>query len=416
MSGIEFEVKNLISIFYKSFEPEMERYKYLELVKTDPISEKDFYTGFFNVYSEIRTDTAKKVRYFISKKILKLNNECTNKLPEIDNIHNLSNNIKEMYWETLYQSYMLFESIHPEKNEAVINTLAVELKKVYDNREQEEKKISEERIKSELINSKKMKKMNKQIDSMDISSTTNKLIEQASSMVTPEIASLLKSNLPGSLNIMDTVKESLSQYPRYSSIISSVLESYLTTGEISAESFTSIVNTSLEGIDTESEEFNLLTERIYKDMLYIYEKPSSKSLKLVTRINNTFEKYKSLLEKKSFSYEEIMGCVWKIANDTEKRAYIDNMEKDDINSSTIKLLIKKHIPPEFLAYIPMDINTIIDTVFTGDMSNISSLLDIAKGWLTSNTKTVKEEEKLTEDQMAELEKFYDKILNEESNN
>jgi len=411
MSRIESEVRNLINIFYRSFEPEMERYKYLELVTASPITECEFYSQFYNVYTEIRTDTVKKVRYFISKKIAKLNNECANKLPEIDNIPCLSNNIRDMYWETLYQSYMLLESIHPEKNEAVINTLAVELKKVYDAREVEQARIASEKLKEETINAKKVKKMTKQIDEMGVPNT-NDLLDKATGLVNPEIMSLIKTAMNSeSLNISEMIKKSLADYPTSAAILSTIMDSYMSTnGELNEGNLKIVVNEAISGLNIDSPEFNVLIDKIYNDILYIYEKPSGKrSQKMINRINDTFEKYKTLIDKKSFSVEELVGCIWKIANDEEKRKYIDSMEKEEISPSIIKALIKKHVPSEILAYIPIDINTIIDTMFTGDMSNISSLLDMAKGWLTA-TKKPAIEEKLTDAQMAELEDYYDKIM------
>lgn len=421
MSDVKSDIESLITSFYEQYVPEMERYKYLELVTNDPCTKEEFYSKMIKSHIEIRKDTAKKARYFILKKTQKLNTECKNKLPEIDNIENLSTETRSNYWETVHQIYMLLESEQHDKDEAVINTIGIGLERLTIEKQENlvliEKNLEKERIK----NNKKIQKINKKIDEISIPNSSE-LIEKATSAIdtisNPEVADLVKTFLntgaehTKDFNINGMMKKALNENSQYNSIIIALLDGYNSTnGDFSMENMTSIINNINQTVDVSKPEISILTEKLFQDFVYIYEKKAGKPKKIIVRFDEIVSKYTKLVKGNIVQITELLTCVWKIANDEEKRTFIESMNNDDINSVVIKKLIKKYIPEEMLNKLPVDPDAIIDMFFTGDMVNLSSMLDSAKNWVsTINQETP--EPQLTDEQMAELEEYYDKVMAE----
>ena len=102
-------------------------------------AEKLFWTKFIQNHEEIRSDI-KLTRHFIIKKKDKLMKELKTPLFMSNIYDKLMDETKNLYWKFVHTVFLVLESCHKEKNDAIINTLTGELAKLI---KLEEEKVSE---------------------------------------------------------------------------------------------------------------------------------------------------------------------------------------------------------------------------------------------------------------------------------
>ena len=93
--------------------------------------EKSFWTKFMQNHLEIRNDV-KLSRHLILKKKDKLHKELMNPLYFKNIYDDLLEQTQLEYWKFMHTMFLLFEMAHKEKNDAIINTLTIELEKMND--------------------------------------------------------------------------------------------------------------------------------------------------------------------------------------------------------------------------------------------------------------------------------------------
>ena len=122
-------------------------------------AEKLFWTKFIQNHEEIRSDI-KLTRYFIIKKKDKLMKELKTSLFMSNIYDKLMDETKNAYWKFVHTVFLVLESSHREKNDAIINTLTSELAKLIKLEEEDvlKQKTSELKLQSKPSTSGRLKK------------------------------------------------------------------------------------------------------------------------------------------------------------------------------------------------------------------------------------------------------------------
>lgn len=418
-SNIKNDIIDLITSFHEKFEPEVEKYRHLDIIDRSVIPIEDFYNVFVACHSEIRDDCKTKGRYFIMKKANKLHKISVNKLPENDIIDSMCDSTVDFYWDTLHHIYILLENCMDEKDQTVINTIASEISKHNEQMESLRALELENQAKKDKILAKKAEAMERKmekIDMPDISTIMDsvkdpKMMEMIQKMAGgADIEGMLKGvmdkNSGADLNGM--LKGVMGENTELVSMMGTLLDSY-NNGDKSMDmnNLSSMIGSVVPTIDHTCQVNVILINKIYQDLLYIYEKQDANAPVIDKRIVTTVDRYMALVAKGSLKVEELIGCLWKVANDEDKQKYVVEMEKEVITGPTIKKLIKKYVPKMMLDQVPMDIDTIVDSIFAGNMADLSSIFDMAKQYMSGGDVEV---EKLSDIQMANLADHYDRMM------
>lgn len=422
-TDIKNDIMTLIDSFYQKFHPEMEKLRVLEIIESEPITKDQFYNTFTLSHNDIRQDTKNRVRYFILKKHKKLHGNISNHLPEHENVmtYCVPSTI-ELYWDTLFHSYMLLESCRTDKDESVITTIVSVIEKASKEaeekalEEEEKKKRKEEQIerkaqimekRMEKVNMPDVKELMAHVKDPKIAKAINELGGR-SGLDFDKLMKMAEDKAGGDIN--GVLKGALSENKEIASILTTLMDSFNNTdGNINLENINSVLSSIIPPIDHTCHVNAVLIDKIYSDLIYVYEKKDESFPPLTNRVSTTITKYMDIIKKGILPIEELVGCMWKVATDEDKQEYVKNMEKETIDGPSIKIIIKKFIPRQILRQIPVDIDSIVDTIFNNNFAEIGSLMDMAKNFMTSQSGDV-EEEQLTDDQMAELEAHYDKLM------
>jgi hypothetical protein len=416
MSEIPEDIKNdalsLVQAFYAKFSPEVEKYRHLEIISRPAISEKEFYDRFMNSHEEIRLNSKGKIKYFIQKKANKLHKITDQKLPEHDIIDQMCTTTVDLYWDTLHHMYILLESCMPDVDQIVINTIASEISK-YD-----QKLIDEAQAKVDLI-AKKEAQDARRVELLEQKMEKMEMPDMSSLMAgidDPEMKKMMKKMTKGAggFDINGAMKAALGENKEVASIVSTLLDNY-NSGEnktFDVQNMASVLGSVIPEIDHTCEVNIILVNKIYQDLLYVYEKKDETVPNIDKRIIATANKYMDLVKKGSLKIEELIACLWKVANNEEMQKYVVAMEKEEITAPTIKTLVKKYVPRQMLRQVPVDIDTIIDGICDGNFTDLTSIFDLAKTYMSGQ-----EEEpvtvELTNEQTLELEAYYDKLMSNE---
>lgn len=406
--GIKKDIKDLITSFYAKFNPEVEKYQHLEIISRSAVSIDDFYDGFVQAHAEIRTDNKNKVRYFIQKKFNKLNKISTIKLPEHDIINQMCTTTIDLYWDTMHHMYILAESCMSDTDQTVINTIASEITKYSQQLEEIAAAEAAEIERKEAQAKKHAELLEQRMDKIDMPDINSLL----SNVTDPKMKKAMKQMAKQSgMDINGALKSALGENKEVASMITTLMQNYNNAEDktFDVQNMSSIFGSIIPEIDHTCQVNIILANKIYQDLLYVYEKKDETFPIIDQRIINTANKYMGLVKNGSLKVEELIACLWKVANDDEKQKYVVAMEKETITAPTIKTLINKFVPRQMLRQVPMDINGIVDTIFDGNFADLTSLFDMAKTYM-ANQSEEPEEVKLTEDQTLELEAYYDKMM------
>lgn len=428
VTNIPIDIKNdvmaLIDSFYQKFNNEAEKLKILDIIESEPMTQEEFYNAFLNCHNEIRQDAKNRARYFILKKTKKLHSSITNELPEhsVINQYCIPSTV-DSYWDTLFHSYVLLESCMEDKDQSVITTIVNTIDETTRLEEERLKAENDARLNKELLIERKAKIMEDRVDKMNVPDIKSLL----SQVKDPKISKMLNElggksgmdidklmqmaeNHTGGGDLNNMLKGLMGENKEAASVLSTLMDSFNDTdGSINIENIGSILSSVVPSIDQTCHVNAVLIEKMYNDILYIYEKKTNPTLPLSKRVTDIVTKYIDIVKKGCFSPEELIGCIWKVATDEDKQQYLKNMEKEDIDAESIKAIIKKFVPRNILRQIPVDVDAVIDTIFEGNFADIGSLMDVAKNFMTTQTGTIEEDE-LTEEQMAELEAQYDRMM------
>lgn len=119
--------------------------------------EKTLWTRFIQNHLEIRDDI-KLTRHFILKKTSKLNKELKSELYMQEIYGKLLVSTQDAYWNFMLTIFLLFETAHINKNEAIINTVASEIIKTENMSVNSSICIDSEKTDKKIVTRKKQKK------------------------------------------------------------------------------------------------------------------------------------------------------------------------------------------------------------------------------------------------------------------
>jgi len=423
---IKNDIMNLISSFYAKFEPEVAKYQHLDIINRSVISIDEFYETFILCHAEIRKDTKNKVRYFIQRKLSKLNKITDDKLPEYDIINDTCPTTVDFYWDTLFHIYILMESCMEDIDQTVINTIASEIAKHTEQIELIAQNAEDDKRKKDILADRHTELLKEKMDELDLPDVNSLLSKVNDPMVMEvlkkftgqdniDIASMLKQTLGtdnlDTVDINSIMKQTLGENKEIATMLSTLMDSYNNGDKtMDMSNMSSILDSVIPTVDSNCEVNNILIEKMFNDLLYVYEKKDNSHPAIEDRISTTSLKYMNLINRGSLQINELLGCLWKVANNEEKQNYIVTMDKEDLTADTTKILINKYVPKDILSQIPIDINMIIDSFFDGGFTDMSSMFDMAKTYMSGHEENIKEVI-LDEDQSKEMEEYYDKMMN-----
>jgi len=136
-------------------------------------AEKLFWTKFIQNHEEIRSDI-RLTRHFIIKKKDKLMKELKTPLFMSNIYDKFMDETKNIYWKFVHTVFLVLESCHKEKNDAIINTLTGELAKLIKLEEENSSIVSKV---SEVSKKSIKKKSSNKVEELDISKM-NDLLQQ----------------------------------------------------------------------------------------------------------------------------------------------------------------------------------------------------------------------------------------------
>jgi len=329
--------------------------------KTLIILEKTLWSVFINNHLEIRQNM-KLTRYFILKKMNKLNKELKTQLYMKNIYDNLLDITQDEYWKFIHTLFILFETAHIDKDDAIINTIAAELLKL-ENEKLNEKSKEENRI---VVNNNKTKQtLNNMMDNLGMNSTDTmtKMLEMAANMTNDknefDLSKMMKTFMP----------------------------------------------------DIESKKNDSLMQDLMSDI--------TSSMGSMENVNDVFdktkklgEKYQQMISNGDLDAGEILGSLMGLMSDEKFNNELSKLDISKLNPQDMMSKMTSELAPELMKEMTgpdsnLDIGTLLSSISglntkDGTDNGISSLLSS----LTSTKIDNKDETKLTTEQLKEMEEYY----------
>jgi hypothetical protein len=376
------DINSQKTIFFKSIDKELILLVDIGLLDKKIIKnlEKKFMSIIIQNHLEIRSNI-NLTRYFILKKKEKLNKELKDKLYMTNIFNDLKEETKNEYWRFIHTIFLLLESVHNNKDDAIINTLTLELEKEIIVEEEIEKKIEDKIVNVNKKNKKNNFKPNKDILSGFDFSKLSDIISQISNNKGDEefdISKMLKSFIPN----METSQNK----------------------DLMSELMTDIKD-SLTNVENSDQIFDL-TKKLgqkYQNMIAegnIEPKEILGSL-MGLMTDDSFSKELSKIDLSKLKPEDMLGKMMsEISPEILKNMTGGN---DDLNLSSILSNMSGGSGD-------MNLSSILSNMSggSGDMNLSSILSNIPNMALnqSSESKVETNQEPLTSEQIAEMEEFY----------
>ena len=349
------------SIFFKLLKDQSN--KLVEIDKKTLITlEKTLWSVFIQNHLEIRKDM-RLTRHFILKKMNKLNKELKTELYMKNIYENLLDITQNEYWKFIHTLFILFETAHIQKDDAIINTIAAELLKL-ENEILDEKVNEEQRI--VVKNNKTKKSLNNIMDNLGANSgdTMTKLLEMAANITNDknefDLSKMMKTFMPD----METKKND------------SLMQDLM--GDITS---------SMQNMENVNDVFD-------------------KTKKLG-------EKYQQMIAKGDLDAGEILGSLMGLMSDEKFSNELSKLDISKLNPQDMMSKMTSELAPELMKGMAgtdgnLDIGSLLSNMSglntkDGEDTGITSLLSS----LTNTTTDIKKEEvELTPEQLKEMEEYY----------
>jgi len=336
--------------FFSLLLEQSESYINLDILSESDIntSEKIFWKKFIENHEEIRKDI-KLTRYFILKKKDKLVKELKGSLFMSNIYDNLTEESKNEYWKFVHSIFLLLETAHVEKNDAIINTLTSELEKLL-TLEKIEEKVEE---KEKNVNRRKnIKKNNLNMNNLDIS----------------KIGEMMQGLLNGSENIEDL-------------------------------DMNKMLNTLMPGL--ESKKNSVLMSNLMDDITKTMSNLESTDQVLdVTK--ELGEKYQKMIVSGEIDATEIVGSLMGLVTDKKFTNELSKLDMSKINPEDMITKMMGKMSPDILEQLNGSNNNL-------DLTNIGSLISGVTGMVNTKPNEKKEDKDLTPEQIKEMEDYFSKL-------
>ena len=368
-------------------------------------AEKLFWTKFIQNHEEIRGDI-KLTRYFILRKKDKLVKELKTSLFMSNIYDNLMEETKNEYWKFVHTVFLLLESYHNEKNDAIINTLTSELEKILNKeQEQEEEQDKKEDKKEDKKGEKKVKnrkmgrlknkendfdmsKMNEMFGKMSGGLDMSKIGEMMGGLDLSKIGEMMGGlmNNNGSENIdMSKIGEMMGGLMNNNG--SEKMEN-IDMGKM--------LNTLMPGV--ENKKNDVLMQDLMNDITSKMSniESSEQVFEITTQLG---EKYQNMITSGEINSSEILGSLMGLMTDKKFTEELSKIDMSKINPEEMVTKMMEKVSPEILGGVNNE---------NMDLSNIGSLISGITGGQKKETEPVKEQD-LTQEQLKEMEDYYSKL-------
>jgi hypothetical protein len=389
------EQQELINEFYIKFENKKAQFEFLDLEVTEYVPKEQFLDNFIKYYNEIRGNES-KMRHFIIMKVKKIVEGNENRLPLVNSIKEMSQDIVDDYWFLVHKLFILLEDAKEDKNETVINTISIEIKKRLDLLEEKAKEITPSAITKKL-----KKKFNVNSDNVEIPTVDGLLSGMGSNPHSEKINGLLNQFAGGSGNIDGMIGNALNENPDMADMIKTLIGAVSNPGDAGLD-ILGLIKQFIPDVDTNCKANKALINKMYKDFRYMFDaKNDSAECGVKDRIVERFGAYRNLISEGKIQPGEVLSCLWSVAKDEEMSSSIRAMDKSPIDFNIGLMVLTELLPKEFVENF--DLSKLTSLMGGND---VGGLLDMFGNMgLGSNNEAP--DTPLTEEQMIELEKYYD---------
>lgn len=367
--------------------------------------EKSFWKGFTANHLEIRTDE-RLVRHFILMKKEKLAKEIKTPLFGSEIYADLPEGSRKSYWKFVHTMFLLFETAHETKSQAIINTLTDELEKVL-KVEAEEQTLAVATSSRDELSKKLHNKLGRQAKSR--SHGANPLLNQAHpSFDMSKLNSMMSSfgldpSNPESLDpskLMDVMGKLMSS----DSSQPNPLEQLGLGSDMKDLDVGNLINQFMPGMaDAKNEE---LMSSLMQDIT-----STMGNLESADQVFDTTKKlglkYQELIASGKIDPSEIIGSLMGLMTDKNFNEQLGKIDMSKIKPEEMVAKMMSEISPEMLSGLTGGAGT------SGlDLGNIGSLVSSVAGLAGGSSSTVPssiEEKELSAEQLKELEEYYSNI-------
>ena len=387
-------------------------------------AEKLFWTKFIQNHEEIRSDI-KLTRHFIIKKKDKLIKELKTSLFMSNIYDKFMDDTKSEYWKFVHTVFLLLESCHKEKNDAIINTLTGELAKLIKSEEVEEVgevekvepsgQVKMGRLKNKKSNKKQegldmskieemlggidMSKMGEMLGGMDMS----KMGEMLGGMDMSNMGEMMKgmdmSKMGEMLGGLDMSKMGEMLGGMDMSKIGEMMKGM--PGENGSENMdmSKMLSTIMPGMETKKNDV-LMNDLIHDITSNMGNLESSDQVFEITK--QLGEKYQKMIISGEIDSNEVIGSLMGLMTDKKFTEELSKIDMSKIKPEEMVSKMMENISPEMLGGL---------TNGNMDLTNIGSLITGITGMAgkTGEVKQEVEQKELTAEQLKEMEEYYSKL-------
>ena len=398
-------------------------------------ADKLFWTKFIQNHEEIRSDI-KLTRHFIIKKKDKLIKELKTSLFMSNIYDKFMDDTKSQYWKFVHTVFLLLESCHKEKNDAIINTLTGELAKLIKLEVVEERveTSGQESSKSSMSGRLKNKKLNKKQDELDMSKINDllggmdmskmgemlggmdmsKMGEMLGGMDMSKMGEMLggmdMSKMGEMLGGMDMSKMGEMLGGMDMSKIGEMMKGI--PGENGSEDMdmSKMLSTIMPGMETKKNDI-LMNDLIHDITSNMGNLESSDQVFEITK--QLGEKYQKMIISGEIDSSEVIGSLMGLMTDKKFTEELSKIDMSKIKPEEMMSKMMENISPEMLGGL---------TNGNMDLTNIGSLITGITGMAgntgmlgkTGEVKQELEQKELTEEQLKEMEEYYSKLSLEDA--
>ncbi len=375
--------------------------------------EKSFWKVFTSNHLEIRSNE-RSVRHFILMKKEKLSKELKTPLFGSEIYADLPEKSRRNFWKFIQTMFLLFETSHESKSQAIINTLTEELEKLLQVEEDQSQVVvaGDDNLSNRDELTKKLhSKIGRQAKSR--SHGANPLLNQAHPTFDMNKLNSMMSSFgldpsnPESLDpsklmdVMGKLMGSGSDDPSQPN----PLEQLGLGSDMKNLDVGNLINQFMPGM-AEAKNENLMNS-LMKDITSTMENLDSAD-QVIDTTKKLGEKYKNLVESGQVDPTEIIGSLMGLMTDKNFNEQLSKIDMSKIKPDEMVSKMMSEISPEMLSGLTGGSDGGLGGL---DLGNIGSLVSSVAG-LTANTSTkpsAQEEKELTPEQLKELEEYYSNI-------
>lgn len=367
----------------------------LGIMKPGSVNESDqyFWDIFTNNHIEIRANE-KLTRHFILRKKEKLSKELQHPLYLSEIYSDLSEHTKNEYWKFVHGMFLLFESAHNNRSDAIINTLTDELEKAI----KKDELLTEQNQIKPITRKKRISKREKNEE--DISSYLN--MDKINEIMTGFGINLDDPDAMNPSNLMTMMSKMIGQTSEENNPLKEL--GVKDDGDMSG-----LINELIPG--AKSAKNDSLMESILSDI--------TSSMSNLESADEVFDitskiglKYQDMVASGEADSTEIIGSLMGLMTDKKFTEQLNKIDLSKIKPEDMITKMISNVSPEMMNQL---------TGGTGeglDLGNIGSLVSSVVGFSggASQPSTIEQvpEPELTPEQLKELEEYYSNIQIDES--